>query len=193
MAHHLASKHAPNPPPRLSHAAGRHGSAGLADLRARAFQRLASHMDIGWDLDGTLINHQAAPALQRFIMATPHIRHVLVTFRTKRQGAPWGLLAGYASGIGAAHFDRVLHLPEELCAGLSEDTAARRGGRWPSLPPLPLPWRRAADAVHRTWKGHICRQEGITALVDDLTSLVAEGCRRHGVELFHPSDFLAGA
>jgi hypothetical protein len=158
--------------------------------KAAAFQRLATHMDIAWDMDGTLIDHPAAPLLHRFILDTPHIRHVIVTFRSARQGTPWALLGGYSHKLGAEHFVRAIHLPDELCAGLSDETSARRGGHWPGLGQLIRPWRRAADTAHRSWKGMICQQEGITALVDDLTSLVAEGCRRHGVELFHPTDFL---
>ena len=167
----------------------RRGWRSVDGQQATAFQRLATHMDIAWDMDGTLIDHPAAPLLHRFILDTPHIRHVIVTFRSARQGTPWALLGGYSSKLGAEHFVRAIHLPDELCAGLSGE-ATRRNGRWPLLSPLMRPWRRAADTAHRSWKGLICQQEGITALVDDLTSLVAEGCRRHGVELFHPSDFL---
>lgn len=158
--------------------------------KATAFQRLATHMDIAWDMDGTLIDHPAAPLLHRFILDTPHIRHVIVTFRSARQGTPWARLGGYSHRLGAEHFVRAIHLPDELCAGLSDETSARRSGAWPALGQLIRPWRRTPDSAHRSWKGLICQQEGITALVDDLTSLVAEGCRRHSVELFHPADFL---
>ena len=168
----------------------RRGRVPHLGQRSPAFLRLASHMDIAWDMDGTLIDHPAAPLLHQFIKDTPQIRHVIVTFRSARQGTPWGLLGGYSSQLGVSHFSHAIHLPDELCAGLSDDVAARRGGRWPVLGPLTRPWRRATDNAHRTWKGLICQQEGITALVDDLTGLVAEGCRRHGVELFHPTDFL---
>ena len=169
---------------------GRRDWLAEAGLHAPAFQRLASHMDIAWDMDGTLIDHPAAPVLHRFIQDTPHIRHVIVTFRSERHGTPWARLAGYSSGIGTECFARAIHMPDELCAGLSEDMTSRRNGLWPVLGPLMPRWRRATDAAHRTWKGLTCQQEGITALVDDLTSLVADGCRRHGVELFHPTDFL---
>jgi hypothetical protein len=160
--------------------------------KASAFQRLATHMDIAWDMDGTLIDHPAAPLLHRFILDTPHIRHVIVTFRSARQGTPWARLGGYSHKLGAEHFVQAIHLPDELCAGLSGENLTRRSGYWPALGQLIRPWRRTADTAHRSWKGLICQQEGITALVDDLTSLVAEGCRRHGVELFHPADFLPG-
>ncbi len=170
--------------------AARKGSSLLTGQKATAFQRLATHMDIAWDMDGTLIDHPAAPLLHRFILDTPHIRHVIVTFRSARQGTPWSRLAGYSHRLGAEHFVQAIHLPDELCAGLSSETSVRRSGAWPVLSQLIRPWRRTTDSAHRSWKGLICQQEGITALVDDLTSLVAEGCRRHGVELFHPADFL---
>ena len=170
--------------------AARRGWRPADGRQATAFQRLATHMDIAWDMDGTLIDHPAAPLLHRFILDTPHIRHVIVTFRSARQGTPWALLGGYSSKLGAEHFVRAIHMPDELCAGLSGEASARRSGRWHSLGLLMRPWRRAADTAHRSWKGQTCQREGITALVDDLTSLVTEGCRRHGVELFHPADFL---
>lgn len=165
------------------------GHQADAPRHSQALSRLASHMDIAWDVDGTLVDNPAAPVLHRFICDTPHIRHVVVSFRSARHGIPWGRLAGYGAGLEARHFDRAIHLPPELCAGIADDTGGRRGGRWPGLGAL-TPWRRSSDAAHRLWKGQICQQEGFTALVDDLTGLVAEGCRRHGVELFHPSDFM---
>ena len=191
MTYDAPDWHKPNPPrrPNLPKGGAR---AGHAPRHVLALARLASHKDIAWYLDGTLVDHPAAPVLHRFIRETPHIRHIVVSFRNARQGVPWGLLSGYGAGLEMQHFDRVVHMPDDLCAGISADAASRRGGRWRSLAALTPPWRRSTDAAHRLWKGQICQQEGFTALVDDLTSLVAEGCRRHGVELFHPSDFTPG-
>ena len=151
-----------------------------------AVQRLASHMDIAWDVDGTLLDHPASPLLHRFILDTPHIRHVIVTFRSERQGGPWGRLGAYNTGLRPAAFTRTVFLPDELSAGLADATARRTGFRR-FLPRKPLD-----NGAHRSWKAEVCGQQGITALVDDLTGIVASGCQRHGVELFHPADFLPG-
>ena len=163
---------------------------GRRDLPA-TMQRLASHMDIGWDVDGTLLDHPASLLLHRFILDTPHIRHVIVTFRSERHGNPWGRLGQYGAGLGPAAFARTMFLPDELSAGLADETA-RRSSIWPGIPRLLRRAQPRFGAAHRTWKARVCEQEGITALVDDLTGIVAGGCQRHGVELFHPADFLAG-
>ena len=154
-----------------------------------AVQRLASHMDIAWDVDGTLLDHPASPLLHRFILSTPHIRHVIVTFRSERQGSPWGRLGQYGAGLGPEAFTRTMFLPDELSAGLADETA-RRGSLWAGIPRMLRRVQPGFGAAHRTWKARVCEQESITALVDDLTGIVASGCQRHGVELFHPADFL---
>lgn len=155
-----------------------------------ALQRLATHMDIAWDVDNTLIDHPASPLLHRFILATPHIRHVIVTFRNERQGGPWHALARYAAAPGPTAFSRVIYLPEVLREQYSQAQAARRNSLWPAFDRLLRPRKSGWESTYRAWKGMMCEREGITALVDDMTQMVAVGCQRHGVKLFHPSDFL---
>lgn len=174
---HTASAVTPAPGPRP------------AARRSAAFARLASHLDIAWDLDGTLVGHPASPLLHRFISATPRIRHVIVTFRTGMGcGDPWAELAAYTDAPGRTCFERVITLQDDKWEELA---AARRGAspRW-SLRRL---FRPVPDAERdcRRWKGMVCHRHGLTALVDDLTPMVAEGCRHYGVDLFHPDDFSA--
>ncbi len=160
-------------------------------LLTSAFQKLASHMDIGWDVDGTLINHPASPLLHQFILATPHIRHVIVTFRSERRhGKPWSTLASYRGAPGPAAFKQVIYMPDAMWDEFAIAREARQQNAWPMLGRL-LRFRKPAwNEAYRTWKGLVCQREGVTALVDDLTRMVADGCQRHGVELFHPGDFL---
>lgn len=144
---------------------------------------------MAWDLDGTLVGHPASPLLHRFIRATPRIRHVIVTFRTGAGcGDPWAELAAYTGAPGRTHFERVITSRDDGWAELAaacRGASARRGlGRW--FRPVP-----DAERAYRHWKGLVCHRHGLTALVDDFTPMVAEGCRRHGVALFHPGDFLA--
>lgn len=153
-------------------------------------QRLATHMDIAWDVDGTLLDHPASPLLHRFIMQTPHIRHVIVTFRGERQDSFWSRLGRYSTALGPAAFHRVIYMPESLAAGLIEDRRASKQTGWPRLGRLWRGRKQEIENPHLTWKGETCGREGITALVDDMTGLVAKGCQRHGVELFHPGAFL---
>lgn len=155
-----------------------------------AFARLAGHLDVAWDLDGTLVGHPASPLLHRFILATPRVRHVIVTFRTATGcGDPWAELAAYTNAPGPTCFERVITLQDDRREAL---VAARRGAhaRW-SLRRLFRP-DPSGERDCRRWKGLVCHQHGLTALVDDLTPMVAEGCRHYGVELFHPDDFSAG-
>ena len=156
-----------------------------------SLQRLATHMDIAWDVDNTLIDHPASPLLHRFILATPHIRHVIVTFRNERQGGPWGALARYSAAPGPTAFNRVIYLPEVLREQYSSAQSAQRNALWPAFDRLLHPRKAGWEGTYRAWKGMMCEREGITALVDDMTQMVAYGCQRHGVKLFHPSDFLA--
>lgn len=162
-------------------------AARSATCWSGAFGRLASHLDIAWDLDGTLVGHPAAPLLHRFILATPHIRHVIVTFRSHAgHGDPWRELAAYGDAPGRTYFERVIPIEDEMRDAFA---AAHRGASlgW-SLGRLlrPVPTQ---EAYCRWWKGMVCHQHGLTALVDDLTPMVAEGCRRYGVALFHPDEF----
>ncbi len=167
---------------RLNFASTAPGFVGrpLEQPAGSAFAKLATHMDIGWDLDGTLLNHAAAPALHRFIRATPRIRHVLITFRTRRRDVePWAELAAYRDGPQRESFHALVFLDEAEAEGVARIERGRRVGWW-----------RGEDARHAEWKGRVCAKHGLTALVDDKTHMVAAGCRRYRIELFHPAAFM---
>ena len=150
------------------------------------FGKLASHMDVGWDLDGTLIGHPASTLLHQFIRATPRIRHVIVTFRNRKlHGDPWADLAAYHGAPPREAFDGAVFVQDEAMEDFSRSHQATRAF-WP----LSRFMRRPTDGACRRWKGQVCSRNGLTALVDDMTSMVASGCRQYGVELFHPKDFL---
>ncbi len=153
--------------------------------------RLASHMDIAWDLDGTLIEHPASSMLHSFILGTPQIRHVIITFRTERRhGGPWAPLARYNRALGPKVFKKAIYMPDALWEKYAGAHPARSHGIRSVIRRVLRPTGPALDQACRSWKGLTCHQEGITALVDDLTQAVAAGCKRHGIELFHPADFL---
>src|SRR4051794_36714659 len=76
--------------------------------------RLATHLDIGWDFDGTLVGHSAAPFLHRFIREHRAIRHVIVTFRTRLPDAQvWSELALHRTAPDRSFFKGVLHIPDD--------------------------------------------------------------------------------
>src|SRR4051812_45906017 len=148
--------------------------------------RLGTHFDIGWDFDGTLIGHPASPILHDFIRSRRNIRHVIVTFRAGYQaGRIWDDLALYGTAPGRSCFDQVLCIPNEAIA---EYAASRE--RLGFMRHLLSPSR--AEQQCRQWKGQVCSEIGLTALVDDMTGFVAAGCRRYDVALFHPSAFVEG-
>lgn len=159
---------------------------GEADLRpnARTLALLATHMDIGWDFDGTLVGHPAAPLFHDFIRKYRAIRHVIVTFRThSSERLVWSELARYKTAPDRACFEGVLNIPAEA---VDELVAARERLGFVRR----LLSNSAAEQRCRQWKGEVCRAHGLTALVDDMTALVASGCRRNDIALFHPDHFL---
>jgi hypothetical protein len=154
-------------------------------LNFATIDRLATHMDVGWDLDGTLVGHSLSPFLHRFIRDHRAIRHVIVTFRTRLMEAQvWSELAQFRTAPDRSFFKGVLHVPDDVIS----DVVLRRErlGFVRHLAPF-----SAAEQRFRHWKGQACWEHGLTALVDDMTGMVGTGCRRYGVELFHPSDFIA--
>ena len=164
------------------------GSARRASFQPHsshhAADRLACHMDIAWDFDGTLVDHPAAPLLHRFIRRHRQIRHVIVTFRTKAMANQvWSELGRFPGAPDRSCFDAVINIPGETW---NDVRMARE--RWGLMRHL-LP-HSAAEARCRRWKGLVCRDHGLTALVDDMTAMVAAGCRAYDVALFHPADFL---
>ena len=162
-------------------------NANRGDLRPNpaTVARLATHLDIGWDFDGTLVEHSAAPLLHRFIRDHRAIRHVIVTFRTRvTQAQVWSELAEHRTAPDRSFFEGVLHIPDDVI----REVVVRRERLGFARHLLPF---SSAERRCRHWKGQACLEHGLTALVDDMTGMVATGCRRYGVELFHPSDFIA--
>ncbi len=153
--------------------------------RSAALATLALHMDIAWDFDGTLVGHPASPLLHQFIREHRGIRHVIVTFRSHgTESLVWSELARHRSAPDRACFDGVLNVPDAMWEQV-RDRRQRLGLARRLLPSL-------SERQYKTWKGRACREHAITALVDDMTATVAAGCRRYGVALFHPNDFLPG-
>src|SRR3954452_16453368 len=73
--------------------------------------RLGTHLDIGWDFDGTLIGHAASPILHDFIRSRRAIRHVIVTFRGSCDaGRLWDDLALHETAPERSCFDQVLSI-----------------------------------------------------------------------------------
>jgi len=161
-----------------------HVSDPLLPANPVAISRLATHLDIAWDFDGTLIGHPASALLHRFIQEHRAIRHVILTFRTHgAERLVWSELAQHRTAPDRTCFDGVLNIADEIW----EEVRARRERLGFVRHLLPC---SGTERRYKRWKGWACRRHGLTALVDDMPAAVAAGCRRHGVALFHPKDFL---
>lgn len=141
------------------------------------FERLAKHDAIGWDVDGTLVyGGENATAFREFIFANPHKRHCLVTFRTHD-------LLTRLEGDLARHgfkditvFDKILSVPANMWMEWAILQQQRKENK--TVGRLLLP-----ETAYMEWKGFICRQEGLTALVDDDLLNTERGCKRYGIAL----------
>lgn len=148
-------------------------------LRTPTMVRLARHGAIGWDFDQTLVrNPENARHFWEFIKTTPEKRHVIVTFRSGGLEAEvWRDLAKETRLIGAENFTDVLNIGDQEWLDHNDALALRRAG---VLTGVLTP----AEVYYLGWKGQTCRQNGLTAMVDDDIPMVMNGCERHGVTFF---------
>jgi len=137
--------------------------------------QLAKHDAIGWDVDGTLVDGRNAVYFRQFIFDNPKKRHCLVTFRTH------DLLARLESDLARhgirdiAVFEKVLSVPANIWMEWAILQQQRKGNKTGKLL---LP-----ETAYMEWKGFVCRQEGLTVLVDDDILNTERGCKRYGIAL----------
>lgn len=152
---------------------------------------LNAHKGIGVDIDATLINGPASFKLQQWCEAYhQEIELHLITFR---DGRDFDLIGDdlFASNVKMEWFKGVHGIPTEISKPFW-DLANKVGIRGRMHEPK---WQRAL-AHHKSsveaynelelelamWKGTKCKELGLTALIDDLETLVVPGCKAHGVE-----------
>lgn len=158
-------------------------SPGPINISSDTFGPLRSHATIGWDLDMTLIGHPASDALHRFIHETPHIRHVIVTFRpTSTRDSVWADLAQLPTAPAAQCFEAAETIDDTLAAVFQRLRRWRAKGLYAG-PVSP------AEKRYFHWKGEVCARWGATVLVDDMTDHVRLGCEVSGIQLLHPDVF----
>ena len=147
-----------------------------------SFEELDKHNTIGWDIDGTLIDNDASGMFRQFIFSNPNKRHYIVTFRTH------DLLDYLERDLAEAGFkdinifEKVFSVPSNIWLGwvlLQQDRKQKK-----KIGKLLLP-----ETTYMEWKGFQCRQEGITALVDDDIINTKMGCDRFGIKLFDSKKF----
>ena len=150
---------------------------------SEAFSALRGHAAIGWDLDLTLVGHPASDALHDFIRTTPHIRHVIVTFRpTSTRDTVWADLAKLPTAPAAHCFLAAETIDDDLAATFQRLRRYRAQGLYAG-PHSP------AETLYFHWKGEVCARWGATVLVDDMIDHVRLGCTASGIQLLHPDVF----
>jgi hypothetical protein len=140
---------------------------------------LADHQSIGWDLDGTILDHRNAPLMHRYILGHPEKHHFIVTFRS--HGFQLSIFSELATRhqvfAGPGAFDGVLSVPDDMY------------DRFQQLAGATSEEGRGAVRTYTEWKGRICAKHGITVLIDDNPGHVLPGCDRYGVAHIHPDEF----
>jgi FMN phosphatase YigB (HAD superfamily) len=144
--------------------------------------KLANHRKIAFDLDGTLIDGAASPALATFIKSHPTKSFSIVTFRTPQQSStiPAEL---QNHGLSADLFRNIISMPQRLVFDFDEDQQFRRNAAMPSFDHVTPDALLPGEYKFMNWKGFIANKLGATVLVDDMPNLVALGCKKFHVTL----------
>jgi len=145
--------------------------------------RLLTYDAIGWDFDGTLIDHPKSSIMHEFILAHPTKQHFILTFRThgmensmfremrvKYRDAPLPRCFSGTHNINARAWEKFLATQKERMLGLYHG-------------PL-TPW----EEYYVEWKGMMCDKLHLPVLVDDMTAHVLPGCEKYGIAYVHPDE-----
>lgn len=145
---------------------------------------MLSDTSIGWDFDGTLIDHPAAERMHAFIKATPERRHIIITFRTHLLFRMIARdLSVYPDAPPIDVFESIKGIEDRRWSAFERARTHRLAGmlKGPLTPD---------EIYYVEWKGDICKRLGLTVLVDDNIPHTQPGCVKFGIELVHPDEFL---
>lgn len=138
-------------------------------------QELQQYRAIGWDFDGTLMDHPNQSVFWDFIHTNPYgQRHDIVTFRSGgMENTIFFELLQAGSKLVSNHFTNVHTVPHDLWENFHNQTG------------LILPNTRDP---YMDWKSQTCADNGLDILIDDMPYLVKAGCDRLGIAFLHPND-----
>ena len=138
---------------------------------------------IGWDFDGTLIDHPKSPLMHQHILTHPEQRHVIITFRAHgyERTLFQEMSLKYPDGPSADHFAGVENISDLAWDGFMQVHRQRKLGRYtgPATP---------GEDYFVAWKAMTCDKLRLPILIDDKTELVLPGCLKHGITYLHPDD-----
>lgn len=138
---------------------------------------------IGWDFDGTLIEHPYSELLQDFIIAHPEKRHIIVTFRTHGYQRVMfrDMTRLYRDSPRPAAFTDILNISDKAW---EQFTMYQQKRVLDQLDGPLNPW----EEYYVEWKGMACHKAHVPVLVDDMTDLVMPGCIKYGIDYLHPDE-----
>lgn len=156
--------------------------------------KLNAHKAIGVDIDHTLINGPNSFFLQRWV--EEHYQEIdlhLVTFRT---GLDYSMIERDIAffGMRLDMFKGVHGIPEEISSpfwSLMQKVGERgkvHEKKWLRTLEFHKVTTTMYDELYNgvsVWKGMKCKELGLTALIDDLETMVLPGCTLHGVEFIN--------
>ncbi len=147
------------------------------------FEQLKQYRKIGWDFDDTLIDHPLSEAFWDFIATNPYQQdHYIVTFRS--------------GGLETRIFTDLMIRGSSLHTGHFVGIHSIDHALWQDHHLLPAQQRgiilldQLSDDPYMLWKGLTCSEQGIEVLIDDMTANVIHGCKKHGIQHFHPDDLV---
>ena len=145
--------------------------------------RLLTYAAIGWDFDGTLIDHHNSERIHAFIRQHVSKRHLILTFRShgyqNRMFVEMRLR--YPQAPHPECFADVINISDVAWENFDEADRQRR------LHQLSGPLTQA-ETYYVEWKAMICHRLAIPVLIDDRRDQVLPGCKRYGIDYLHPDE-----
>lgn len=150
---------------------------------AHGFDRLLTYDAIGWDFDGTLIDHPKSGIIHEFIRRHPGKRHLILTFRTH----------GFQRQMFREMRDRYPDAPDAGCFHDVLNIANRAWVEFNAIAEQRLLQRYCgpltkAERFYIEWKGMVCHRLRVPVLVDDRREQVLPGCTKYHIGYMHPDD-----
>jgi hypothetical protein len=138
---------------------------------------------IGWDFDGTLIDHPKSPLMHEFILSNPDKRHLILTFRTHGMQTTMfrEMQQKYPDAPGPDCFAAIHNIPDSAWERFFQ-TAQRR--RLHLIDGPLTPW----EEYYVEWKGMTCQREHLPIMIDDKAEHVLPGCEKYGILYLHPDE-----
>lgn len=145
--------------------------------------RLLTYAAIGWDFDGTLIDHSNSERIHEFIRQQVGKRHFILTFRSHgyQNSVFTEMRRSYPLAPGPDCFADMLNISDSAWENFDQAERQRRADQI-SGPLTP------AERYYVEWKAMVCHRLGIPVLIDDRREQVLPGCKKYGIDYLHPDE-----